>query len=60
MTYRTFIREAKNWEEFAYAEKVEVETGLTLSVAQNDCREFNNNRDAEEVANGTKMEFEAE
>ena len=60
MTYRTFIREATNWEEFAHAEKSEIDTGLTLVEAQDNCREFNNNRNADEVISGTKMEFEAE
>ena len=59
-TYRTFIREATNWEEFAKAEKAEIDTGLTLSEARDNCREFNDNRDADEVASGTKMEFESE
>ena len=58
--YRTFIREATNWEEFAHAEKAEINTGLTLAEAQSDCREFNGNRSDEEVASGTKMEFESE
>jgi hypothetical protein len=60
MTYRTFIREATNWEEFAHAEKAEIDTGLTYGEAHANCQEFNNNRDADEVASGTKMEFESE
>ena len=59
-TYRTFIRAANNWEEFAHALKTEVDTGLTLEEARQNCAEFNSNRSAEEVTSGTKLEFESE
>lgn len=58
--YRTFIRSARNWEEFASAEKKEVDTGLTLSEAREACEEFNNNLSGAEKEAGTKMEFEEE
>lgn len=60
ITYRTFIRSARNFEEFASAEKREVETGLLYSEAADRCREYNANRSMAEVERGTKMEFESE
>jgi hypothetical protein len=59
-TYRTFKRSARNFEEFSSAEKIEVETGLTYSEAREQCEDFNNIRSDEEIAAGTKMEFEVE
>jgi hypothetical protein len=59
-TYRTFTRSANNFEEFSSAEKVEVDTGLTLAEARDNCQTFNNNRSEAEKAAGTKMEFEME
>jgi len=58
--YRTFIRSARNWEEFSKAEKKEVETGLTLSEARQQCDEYNAERSESEIEAGTKMEFEEE
>ena len=58
--YRTFKRSCRNWSEFAAAEKVEVETGLTFVEAREQCAEFNENRTAAEVEAGTKLEFEEE
>ena len=58
--YETFKRSARNWTEFAQAEKTVVETGLTYSEAQDACRDFNDNRTDEEKAQGTKLEFTAE
>jgi len=60
MTYRTFKRSARNFEEFASAEKLEEENGLTLTQARADCAQFNATRSAEEIAAGTKLEFERE
>jgi hypothetical protein len=59
-TYRTFLRSARNFEEFGSAEKIEQETGLTFSEAREQCAEFNNNRTDTEIELGTKMEFESE
>ena len=59
-TYRTFLRTCKSFEEFAKAEKVEQETGLTIDEARTQCDEYNKNRSEEEKEAGTKMEFEAE
>jgi len=58
--YRTFVRSARNWKEFAEAEKVEQDTGLTFAEARAACNEFNNNRTEAEIDAGTKMEFEEE
>lgn len=60
MTYRTFIRSARNWQEFSSAEKKEVDTGLTLAEARAACDEYNAERSESEIEAGTKMEFEAE
>jgi len=59
-TYYTFKRSARNFEEFAKAEKIPVDSGLTLTEAREQCREFNNNRSAAEIEAGTKMEFDLE
>jgi len=59
-TYKTFLRSATNWREFANNPKHEVETGLTLAEARAACEEFNNNRSQAEIDAGTKMEFEEE
>ena len=58
--YRTFLRTAKNFEEFAKAPKMEVETGLTQEEARANCKEFNDNRTEEQEEKGTKLEFEKE
>lgn len=59
MLYRTFLRSARNFSEFASAEKYEVETGLSIDEALEACSDFNNNRNEEEIELGTKMEFES-
>ncbi|MDE2097020.1 MAG: hypothetical protein KGL39_07225 [Patescibacteria group bacterium] len=58
--YRVFRRTAANFEEFAKARKVTQERGLTWDQARRMCDEFNNNRTAAQVRNGTKFEFERE
>lgn len=58
--YRTFLRSANSFEEFAKAEKIEQETGLTREEAKENCKNFNTHRNDEEIAAGTKMEFEEE
>ena len=59
-TYYTFKRSARNWKEFAEAEKVIVSEGLSYQEAKDECKQFNDNlTDAEQEA-GTKLEFTAE
>lgn len=58
--YRTFKRSARNFTEFANAEKIEVDAGLTISEARLACQEFNDNRTESEIDAGTKLEFEEE
>ena len=58
--YRTFKRSCNNWAEFASAEKIEIETGLTYAEARERCKEFNDNRTEAEKEAGTKLEFEEE
>ena len=60
MTYKTFKRSCKNWEQFATARKITEETGLTYEQAQERCTEFNQNRTAAQIRRGTKLEFTAE
>lgn len=60
MSYYTFLRSARNFEEFASAPKITQETGLTYSEARAACQEYNNNRSAEEIEAGTKLEFTTE
>ncbi len=59
-TYRTFLRSCTSWQSFAKAKKIEQESGLTLAQARELCRDFNSNRNSDEIEMGTKMEFEAE
>ena len=58
--YKTFLRSARNFKEFAQAEKVEQDTGLTYQEAREQCQQFNSNLTTQEKALGTKMEFEQE
>lgn len=60
MTYRTFLRSARNFEEFSSAEKIEQETDLTIEDAREACKNFNDHRSEDEIDAGTKMEFEEE
>lgn len=60
MTYRTFLRSARNFEEFASAEKIEQETGLTIGEARDECEVFNSALTSSQLERGTKMEFEEE
>lgn len=60
ITYTTFKRAARSFEEFSKAEKETVDTGLLYSEALKACAEFNDNRTADEEARGLKMEFERE
>jgi hypothetical protein len=58
--YRTFIRSCTNWQTFARARKITVETGLTYEQARQHCEDYNRNRTAAQIRKGTKMEFTAE
>lgn len=60
MTYKTFIRSARSFEEMVSARKITQDTGLTYSEAQDACKEYNDNRNAEQIAAGRKMEFTEE
>lgn len=57
--YTTFLRSCRNWAEFASAEKVIQDEGLTYEEARAACGEFNDNRNEREIEAGTKMEFTA-
>ncbi len=59
-TYRTFLRTANSFSEFASADKREVGTRLTWKEARRACDEFNNSRTETEIRRGTKLEFEEE
>lgn len=60
MTYTTFLRSCRNWQEFATAEKIIHDTGLSYSEARAACEEFNANRSESDIESGTKMEFTSE
>ncbi len=55
--YYTFLRSARNWKEFASAEKIVQETDLTIEEAQAACKDFNSHLSENEIELGTKMEF---
>jgi hypothetical protein len=59
-TYRTFLRAAKTFEEFANAECEIVDTGLTRENARAACLEFNTTRSNDQVQRGLKLEFTKE
>lgn len=60
MAYRTFKRSCKNWEQFARARKMTVDTGLTYEEAKRQCDQFNSNLTPAQKRKGTKMEFTQE
>lgn len=59
-TYRTFIRSARNWQEFSSARKITVDRSLTYEQALRRCQEYNANRDTRQIRRGTKLEFTQE
>lgn len=59
-TYYTFKRSCRNWREFAEAEKITQETGLTEAEAREACRDFNANLTEAEKEAGTRLEFTSE
>ena len=59
-TYKTFLRSARNWREFANSEKITQDEGLTYEEARSECEEYNKNRTENEIEAGTKLEFTEE
>ena len=55
--YTTFLRSCRNWNEFAHAEKIVKNTGLTYDEAREECQNFNSNLTEKQIENGTKLEF---
>lgn len=58
-TFTTFLRSARNFEEFAKAEKVIQETDLSFEEAREACQQYNANLTEAEKEAGTKLEFTA-
>ena len=59
-TYRTFLRSARNLQEYSAARKVTVSRRLSVEEARTQCGLFNDTRTARQIKRGTKMEFEQE
>ena len=59
-TYKTFIRSATNWKQFASARKITQDTGLTYDEAKQRCEEYNAHLTSRQRRKGTKMEFTQE
>ena len=59
-TYKTFIRTANNWTQFAKARKRNDRRRLTIEEARQRCEWWNANRTQAEIVAGTKMEFRIE
>ena len=55
--YKTFKRSCRNFQQFASARKITVDTGLTLEQARQACDAFNANRTKAQIRKGTKLEF---
>ena len=60
ITYKTFLRSARNFEEFANAEKIPFDNGLSEAEARAQCRAWNADRKDHEIEKGTKLEFTEE
>ena len=58
--YKTFLRSATSFAEFARARKTTIYTGLSCDEARQACTEYNDNRNARQIRKGTKMEFTEE
>jgi hypothetical protein len=58
--YKTFKRSATNWDQFSSARKITVDRGMTHDEALRACKRFNENRTAEQIRKGTKLEFTEE
>lgn len=57
MRYKTFLRAARNFNEFSSARKKTVDRGLTLEEARRACATFNNARSPAQIKRGIKLEF---
>lgn len=55
--YTTFLRSCRNWREFAQAEKIIQDTGLTYEEAREACQQYNANLNESQQEAGTKLEF---
>ena len=55
--YEIFKRSAKNFEQFAIARKVYLQTVDSIEEAQMICSHFNNTRTPTQISMGTKCEF---
>jgi len=55
--YKVFLRSATNWQQFARARKITVETNLTYEEARHYCTTYNTHRTARQIRNGTMAEF---
>lgn len=60
MTYRTFVRSARNFQQFSSARKRTDRRGLTYAEAVQRCKASDAERTTRQISNGTKMEFERE
>jgi len=58
--YVTFLRSARNFDEFSKAEKIVQERDLTYSEAREACEQYNANLTEAEQEAGTKLEFTEE
>lgn len=58
--YRTFLRSARNWQEFSTARKITQDRNLTQAEALRRCKDYNDNRTSAQIRRGTKMEFTSE
>ena len=60
MSYKTFLRAARDWEEFAKNQKTVVERGLSEEQAREACYRFNTDRSWAQIKAGLKMEYTTE
>jgi hypothetical protein len=58
--YKTFKRSATGWKSFAQSRKMTEEVGLTYEQARQRCKDFNDNRNSQQIRKGTMMEFTAQ
>lgn len=59
-TYKTFKRSCRNWQQFAKARKITVDTKLTYEQARQRCEDFNAARTARQKGKGTMLECQRE
>ena len=60
MRYKTFIRSANGWQDFAKARKITVNYNLSIEEAASICKHYNENRNSRQIKKGTRMEFTAQ